>query len=83
MNHPQIPYAGNHLSTHLTYCLTGDGSHTEFTQDDAQIRIEGCNDDGPTQVCVTVQDAYALGLWLIGAATMIQARYPGMIGLDD
>jgi hypothetical protein len=83
MNHPQIPYAGNHQTTHITYCLTGDGNRIELTQDDAQIIIEGDNDYGPTQVCVNLQDAYALGLWLIGAATGIQTRYPEMVGLDD
>ena len=81
MNHPQIPYAGNHLSTHVTECLTEDGTHLEFTQDDGQIVITGSYDE--VEVCINIHDAYALGLWLIGAATMIQTRYPEMVGKDE
>jgi len=80
MSYPQIPYQENHLSEHTTHCLTGDLSLVDFHQQESQIVLDANNVDESGQVCINIQDAYALGLWLIGAATAIQSRYPEMVG---
>ncbi len=80
MNTPEIPYDRNHEGQHTTYCLTEDAACVDFLRQEAQILLDVSNVDETGQICINIQDAYALGLWLIGSATAIQTRCPEMVG---
>lgn len=80
MNCPPIPYDRNNETQHTTYCLTGDASCVDLIQQDGQILLLTADVNESQQLCINLQDAYALGLWLIGAATAIHCRYPEMAG---
>lgn len=71
MTQPPINYQKIHQNAHTATCITED-DRLYASEDDTQITIF------PTKnkVCLTLQDAYALGMWLIAAASRIQARYP-------
>lgn len=79
-NQPSIPYHNLHRTDHKVFCLTDEG-HIDLFEDDGQICVTACEKSSQTDLYLTMQDAYALGLWLIAAASRIQGRYPEGTGV--
>ena len=73
-----------HEDRHIAWCLTGFGDNLDCKEDDAQVVVRAMNEapiPDSIEVRLDPQKAYALGLWLISAASRVENRYPNLKGL--